>query len=234
MNYESESRQRSSPSDVELQESQRRINANNRFIAEEEVNCESETRQRNSASYGELQRSQRQIDANNHFIAKKERKLERMPEEQMQVNFVQYEPQRFQQTIKANNCFITRGGNSYDKLPRDVVVLVEQQGPQVSINRNNRFIDNIKGNQKDKACQQYDQSDIDDLGNLSDKAINRNIANRYQREQTGQALDTAGVSWRDGLGQVQQNLVDLSSNARGRQAELGENRVNNTALQGSR
>ena len=112
------------------------------------MNCESETRQRNSASYGELQRSQRQIDANNHFIAKKERKLERMPEEQMQVNFVQYEPQRFQQTIKANNRFITRGGNSYDKLPRDVVVLVEQEGPQVSINRNNRFIDNIKGNQK--------------------------------------------------------------------------------------
>ena len=35
VNYESESRQRSSPSDVELQESQRRINANIRFIAEE-------------------------------------------------------------------------------------------------------------------------------------------------------------------------------------------------------
>ena len=225
VNCESESRQRSSPSDVELQESQRRINANNRFIAEEQVNCESETGQRNSASYGELQRFRRQIDANNRFIAKKERKLERMSEEQVQVNPVQYEPQRFQQTIKANNRFIARGGHSYDKLPRaagDVVVLAEQQGSQVSIDGNNRFIDNIKGNQKDKACQQYGQSDIDDLGNFSDKVINQNIANRYQREQTGQALDMAGVSWRDGRGQVQQNPVDLSSNARGRQAELGK------------
>ena len=230
MNYESESRQRSSPSDIELQESQRRINANNRFITEEQVNCESETGQRNSASYGELQRFRRQIDANNCFIAKKERKLERMSEEQVQVNPVQYEPQRFQQTIKANNRFIARGGHSYDKLPRaagDVVVLAEQQGSQVSIDGNNRFIDNIKGNQKDKACQQYGQSDIDDLGNFSDKVINRNIANRYQREQTGQVLDMAGVSWRGGRGQVQQNPVELSSNARGRQAELGKNQGNN-------
>ena len=121
------------------------INANNRFIAEDDTRGERGPMEQLTVDpvMFEPQKFQPMIKTNNHFIVE-----------------------------DANNHFIMEDGRNYRRPPENGPILFEQQNFQPAINANNRFIEGNSRNYERGRIQQYNQGAVAGLQVLNDKVIN--------------------------------------------------------------
>ena len=212
------------------------INANNRFVTEEERNNGREQLDQTGRDQVDPERSQTMINANNRFIAEDGRS-ERRPMIQREADSVTFEPQRFQPMLKVNNRFIAENRRNYGRCTENGPVLFEQQNLQPAINANNRFIEESSRNYERGRPQQYDQDAVTGLQVQNNKATNRNITENYlmesthlklmkgpQSESTSNHITTNGNDVQD-MAENYSQQAKRSLDVR-RQDRIGENLIN--------